>query len=411
MTMFEMIATLLTLVAILGIINHHTLRLPRTIGLMAGSLALSVVIILIDRSVDVVELRQAWRDLVDDMDLPHVFLDGALGFMLFAGTLHVDMTALRAQKWIVLALATIGVVLAAVVYGAGIWLIFAGSVPFTWCLVLGTILAPTDPVAVGGLLREAGLPAAPMAMVIGESLFNDGVALVLFTLSVNIATAQPSTLGHAMLDLMREAGGGIGIGLLLGFLAYRALRLVDDVALDLTITLALATLSYSLAHAVHASGPLAVVVAGMAMNHKRAKAAMSEASRRQVIAFWDMMDELLNALLFLLMGFALLSLQVDGRLVLAAAAGIALALATRLVSVALPTALLHFRDTNLLKSITVLTWGGLRGGISVALVLTLDPSPYRGALLVVCYAVVVFTILVQGLTMPRLVRRLYPRAA
>ncbi len=409
MTMFELIAALLTLVSVLGIINHHTLRLPRTIGLMAGSLALSVVIILIDRAVDVVELRQAWRDLVDDMDLPHVFLDGALGFMLFAGTLHVDMTALRSQKWLVLALATVGVVLAAGIYAAGIWLIFAGSVPLTWCLVLGTLLAPTDPVAVGGLLREAGLPAAPMAMVIGESLFNDGVALVLFTLSVNIATAQPSTMTSAALDLLREAGGGAMIGLILGFIAYHALRLVDDVALDLTTTLALATLSYSLAHAVHTSGPLAVVVAGMAMNHKRAKEAMSEASRRQVIAFWDMMDELLNALLFLLMGFALLSLQVDGKLVLAAVAGIALALATRLVSVSLPTALVHFRDANLAKSIAVLTWGGLRGGISVALVLTLDPSPYRGPLLVVCYAVVVFTILVQGLSMPRLVRRLYPR--
>jgi len=387
MSSFDFIAALLLLAAILGIVNHRYLHLPRTIGLMAGSLVLSVIIILVDRSVDVVELREWWQDLVDSTNLPDVFLGGLLAFMLFAGSLHVDMDSLRAQKWTVLSLATLGVLMATAVYGFGIWLIFDKTVPLPWCFALGALLAPTDPIAVGGLLKDAGLPPALLAVVNGESLFNDGVAVVVFA----------AALG----------GGGIALGLAAGYLAYRALYLVDEPSLELTITLALVTVTYSLAAALHVSGPLAVVVAGLLTGHRSTRLAMTNVSREQVTLFWDLMDELLNALLFLLMGFALLSVEINQQLLVAAAGGIALALVTRLISVAVPTTLVHLRRLPKLRGIAVLTWGGLRGGISVALALTLEPSPYRGALLAVCYAVVVFTILVQGLTMPMLVRRLY----
>jgi len=407
MTLFELVSVLLLLAAVLGIINHRYFHLPRTIGLMAGSLVLSVIIILVDRAVDFVDLRQDWATLVTNTDLPHVFLDGLLAFMLFAGTLHVDMAALRAQKWTVLALATIGVLLATAIYGVGIWFVFDAAVPLPWCLALGALLAPTDPVAVGGLLRDAGLPAGPLALVNGESLFNDGVAVVVFAATVEYANGHALSATALELEFLTEAGGGVLLGLATGWLAFRAVRLVDDVALELTITLALAACTYSLAAALHVSGPLAVVVAGLITSERSTRLAMTEESRHQVTAFWDLVDELLNAMLFLLLGFALLSVTISVKLLISAAGGIGLALVSRLISVAVPTTLVHFRSLPKFKSIAVLTWGGLRGGISVALALTLQPSDYRGDLLAVCYAVVVFTILVQGLTMPALVRRLY----
>ncbi|HBK04931.1 MAG TPA: sodium:proton antiporter [Acetobacteraceae bacterium] len=412
MSSFEFVSVLLLLIATLGLVNHRYLHLPRPIGLMAGSLVLSIIIILIDRSVDVVDLRQWWGELVASIDMPHVFLNGLLAFMLFAGSLHVDMDSLRDQKWTVLALATIGVVLATGLYGTGIWYVFGGSVPLPWCFALGALLAPTDPIAVGGLLKDAGLPPRLLAVVSGESLFNDGVAVVIFAVTLEWANGHVSTAGMIGMELLIEAGGGIILGFLTGYFAYRALLLADEPALELTITLALVTVTYSVAAALHVSGPLAVVVAGLLTGHRSTRYAMTDRSRREVVLFWGLMDELLNAVLFLLMGFALLSVEINERLLVAAAAGIGLALVTRLISVAVPATLVHLRSLPKMRGIAVLTWGGLRGGISVALALTLEPSPYRGALLAVCYAVVVFTILVQGLSMPMLIRRLFqPTAA
>jgi CPA1 family monovalent cation:H+ antiporter len=246
-----------------------------------------------------------------------------------------------------------------------------------------------------------------LAVVNGESLFNDGVAVVLFASTLQWANGHAAGVADFAAELLTEGGGGLLLGFVTGYIAYRALRLIEDPALELTITLALVTVTYAGAAILHVSGPLAVVVAGVLTGHRAKRFAMTDISREQVFLFWDLIDELLNAVLFLLMGFALLSVEFSVRLLIDSVAGIALAFVTRLVSVAVPTALVHMRTLPRLRGIAVLTWGGLRGGISIALALTLEPSPYRGSLLAVCYAVVVWTILVQGLSMPLLVRRLY----
>lgn len=412
MSSFDLVAVLLVLTAVLGCINQLWFGLPRTIALMAGALLLSLLIVVADRLTPGIDMRGWWHDLVAANDLPRVFLDGILAFMLFAGSLHVDMQALRDNKWTVLALATAGTLLATALFGLGIWLALGQSVPLAWCIVLGSLLAPTDPIAVAGLLRRVGLPADLQAIIAGESLFNDGVAVVVFALAVTVAQGSSVTPGAISLQFLQEAVGGAALGLLTGYLAYRMMRLVDEYHLELSITLALVAGTYSLAHALHMSGPIGVVVAGLLTGARTSRLAMSEASRSQVTTFWELVDELLNALLFLLLGFTLLSLELDAVTLRAAVAGIVLAVLVRLVSVALPVLLLDIRGVPTGRGIAVLTWAGLRGGISIALALSLPPFPWRGLVLTVCYAVVVFTILVQGLTIPWLVTRLFgPRSA
>jgi CPA1 family monovalent cation:H+ antiporter len=312
----------------------------------------------------------------------------------------------------VLLLATAGTVIAVALLGGGMWLVFGTigqPVDLAWCVVLGAILAPTDPVSVVGLLKRIGLPPGLQAVFAGESLFNDGVGVVLFGAALQVA------LGHAgmvtpfsiVLGVIAAAAGGVAIGLAGGWIALQMIRRVDEYNLELTISLALATGVYSLANALHLSGPIAVVMAGLMIGSPAGRMAMSDLTHQHLMGFWSLIDELLNTLLFLVIGLQVVAVPLDRLALWAAAAVIPLTLLVRGISVVVPTVLLHLRTPNLRGAIAVLTWGGLRGGISVALALALPPDRAHGPILTVCYAVVVFSIIVQGLTMQRVALRFY----
>ena len=312
-----------------------------------------------------------------------------------------------------LALALVGTLLAMALFGVAMWLVFPlvdRAVPLVWCVVLGAILAPTDPVSVTAMLRRLGLPAELQALVAGESLFNDGVGVVVFGVALGGASGDGSaaSTGAVIGRFALEALGGGVLGLALGFVALLALRSTADSHLELIISLALATGTFSLADALGMSGPIAVVVAGLGMGARRAQDSLTETARADLPTFWSLIDEVLNALLFLLIGFEALAVGFRTSNLLALAAAIPLSVLVRGLSVLLATLPVHLPAAGRGGTLTLLTWGGLRGGISVALALGLPDSPFRSALLAVCYGVVVFTVVVQGLTIERVARHFHP---
>ena len=417
MTSFQLVSLLFGLAALFGTLNHVTLRLPNTIGLLLLAMAASLLLVALQAVWPGLGLRRAAERIVAQTDLPRTLLSGALAFLLFAGALQVDLDMLWRRKRTVLLLSTVGVALSIALFAAGIWLVFGVlglAVPMAWCLVLGAIVAPTDPVAVLEVLRRVGLSPELQATIAGESLFHDGGGVVAFIALLGLAETATGGAGGGVTalgvagEMLRQSAGGFALGLASGGLAFVALRPVDKHDVELMISLALVTLTYSVAGLVDVSGPIAVVVAGLLIGSHGRRHAMSEATWDNVGLFWLLIDEILNALLFLLIGFELVVLDLSLPLLAASAAAIVLAVAVRAVSVAVPVWALDLtrpraRRRGDAPTLAALTWGGLRGGVSVALVLSLPPGPYRGTLLACSYAIVVFTIVVQGMTLARVV--------
>ncbi len=412
MSTFDMASLVFVFAAIIGIVNERYLKWPRVIALLVCALAVSLLFMVIGTYFTSLNLAQRAENRIEGAHLPRVLLDGVLAFLLFAASLHVDLRELRSQAWAVFGLATIGVMVATVLLAIGIFGAFHLSgtmVPLAWCFVLGAVLAPTDAVAVEGLLQRVRLPNSTKAMVSGEALFNDGTAVILFFAALAAAQGQTGVMGHGhiVLSLLVEGAAGAALGTIAGYVALLAMGRIRDEKLALTISLALALSTYRLAVAFGVSGPIAVVVSGIVLANQPAESFALIDLRSRLVAFWSLIDDLLNTWLFILMGFEILTLDAGRSVILPLLLAIPLALAARLVSVCALVPLLPRGSPRKSRAIAALTWLGLRGGISIALVLTLPPTPYQSALSAVCYAVVIFTIVVQGLLAPRVLDALY----
>ncbi|WKB54454.1 cation:proton antiporter [Eleftheria terrae] len=407
MTLFEVSGAVLTAVAIFGYINHRFIRLPDTLGTTVVGLVASLVLLLFGFSGSGVRQAQA---LIQHIDFSEVVFHGLLGLLLFAGSLHVNFSELKTRLLPIFLLATLGVVSSTLVVGYGLHygLLLAGQpIPLLHCLVFGALISPTDPIAVLGILKKAGAPKNVELKITGESLFNDGTAVVAFLLLLGLASGKGApTVGGTMLLLVKEVAGGIGLGLLLGWGVVRLLRDVDSYLVEILTTLAAAIGGYGLAEALHVSAPLTVVVAGLMVGNKGATRAMSEATREHLFSFWTLLDEILNLVLFGLIGIMILALSFGLENIVAAAIAIPVVLIARWLSVVVSLGLSRVERGSEPHAVKVLTWGGLRGGISIALALSLPQLEGRPMLITASYAVVLFSLLVQAPTLGPLIERL-----
>lgn len=436
LSLFEIAALLLVLSAGLSWINRAYLKLPHTIGLLVMALLASFILMAMEAVFPSIGLTNTVQTALGQIDFNETLMKGMLGFLLFAGALHVDLGQLRDAKWAIGSMATFGVVLSTFIVGTGFWgltKLFGIDVPFIWALVFGSLISPTDPVAVLSILKTVKLPKSLETKIAGESLFNDGVGVVVFTLIVAIATGGAG--GHALLGEFQLAGpimaatGGTSIGVLdvielfvvdaiggailggiAGWITYRMMARIDEHAIETLISLACVAGTYALAQRIeilghHLSGPIAVVVAGLMIGNKGASVAMSGHTRQYLFGFWEMIDEILNSVLFLLIGLELLVLGLVPEYALIGAVAIPLVLLARLCAVYVPMKAIGTFKNFTKGAVPVLTWGGVRGGISVALALSLPDNEYKPLILTATYAVVVFSIIVQGLTIKKVVER------
>jgi len=408
MNILQITSLLIVLAGAFGAINYLFLRLPAAIGILIVALAASVVILGLDFLLPGLGMADSVRNIVSGIEFSEALLEGMLGLLLFAGAMHVKIADLRAQWRLVFLMATMGIALSTVIFGfAFSWLT---GMPIMIALVFGALISPTDPVAVLGVLREANLRKSLETKIAGESLFNDGVGYVVFLVLVGLAfptdDGETGGLAGAAQLFVQEALGGAVLGIVLGWLTFRVMRRIDDYSLEVLITLGLAFGGYSLAVALHVSAPIMAVCAGLLIGDVGTRYGMSEETRGYVKAFWHMIDEILNAILFLMIGFEVFAVALNLDTLTTGVMAIGLALIARLAAVAVPVTVLRpFREFSS-DVIPIMTWGGLKGGISVALALSLPEGEWKPMILGATYVVVIFSIIVQGLTVAPLARRL-----
>ena len=410
LSFLDLAAIFLVFSAVIGWLNLKLLRLPTGVAMLAVGLLAALSLGGVDRLAPGLGVADAIHRLLTRIDFSAAVLRFMLAYLLFAGAVHVDLAELLRRGWTAGVLATVGVVISAAVIGCGFWLaarLLGVPLTYSWALVFGVLISPTDPVAVLAALKRTSLVPDIRALIEGEALFNDGVGVVLFgaalTLAAGGVTAPLPLAGQVLL----QAGGGAALGAVAGWLAIAAMRQIDDYLVEVGITLALSTASYALAQHIGLSGPIAVVVAGLMLGRHASGEAMSEETRRYVTAFWTIVDENLNGVLFLLVGLVVIGLRFDPLVDALAAVAIPLTVFGRWISLVGPSAVVGRIDRSLKPGLaSVLTWAGVRGGLSLAMALSMPPSRQRDIIVAATYVVVVFSVIVQSLTLERLILRL-----
>lgn len=409
MHLYTIITIIVTIAALFAFINHKFIKLPATIGIMALSLISSLTLVVVGKYVPY--LFHSVTDMVKDLDFYDLLINMMLSFLLFAGAIHINIAQLKQEGLPVFTLATLGTILSTFIVGGLLYLLFMAfgyDIEIIYCMLFGALISPTDPIAVLGILKKANIPHSLEMKITGESLFNDGVGVVIFLTLLEIAhVGVDNVTGQAIASsFLQEAGGGLLYGTGLGFVGFLFLRAVDNYQVEVLITLAIVMGGYSLAHTLHVSGPLAMVVAGIITGNQGKELGMSAVTRDYIDKFWELVDEILNAILFLLIGFEMLVLEIDNTMLFLGLLTVIIVLLARWLAVALPVGLLK-RWVNFERhATTMLTWGGLRGGISVALALSLPVEMYRDQFVSLTYIIVIFSIVVQGLTIGSLAKRL-----
>ena len=410
MSYFSIATILVFLSAIFGFINVRFLKLPNTIGLMVITILFTMGVFALSYFDDT--LLNAEKYIITQSDFKTLLLDIMLSFLLFAGALHTNFQQLHVQRWPILAFSTLGVIVSTFLVGTATYyllMLFSLDVAFVYCLLFGALISPTDPIAVLGILKQVGAPKKLETKIVGESLFNDGVGVVVFLTIFQFASSSNATVSAIdVLELFGvEVFGGILLGLLLGWLTYRLMKSIDDYDIEVIITLATVMVGTVIAQKFHLSAPLAMVAAGLVVGNDTLRdSSMSEITETYVDKFWELIDILLNTLLFVLIGMEMLVLTFELNYVIAGLLSIPIILICRYLSLLAPINFFKEKLDFVPNTTLIMTWGGLRGGISIALALGLTQDMHRDLFLVITYVVVVFSIIVQGLTVGKLIKKL-----
>ena len=402
MELYYSFSILIVLATIFEFINLKFLKLPSTIGIMVVAICVSIFLILLGDTL-LPKTTSYLHDLIGNFDFTEVLMGAMLNFLLFAGGIHVNINDLKKQLKPVMIFATVGVLISTFAVGAGVYYLlpYVGiQMPFIYCLVFGALISPTDPVAVLSILKKANVSKALETKVAGESLFNDGIAVVAFAVLLQLATGKEVdlTVENIFGLLLKEAGGGLLLGVLLGFVASRAMRDINDYILSVLVTLSVVMGGYLIAHSMHLSAPLAMVAAGLFMGNFNMKFKMKSETQDYLLKFWELVDEIMNAVLFLFIGFELLLIKNLDKYLLAGGICILIVLIARWIAIFIPTKFMRLQDRFSPQTFKVLVWGGIRGGVSIALALSLPQNEYNKIIISITYCVVVFSIVVQGLT-------------